>query len=527
MSRRTQFAKAASIVVIISIISKILGYGRDMTLAAYFGASGPTDAYTIAFQIPGVLFASVGASVTTVFIPVLSGYLARREKENYLQVSNTVLHLIALSLGLLALAGFWAAPWLVRLIAPGFTGEQYTLTVQLTRIMLPGIIFMGLSGWAKGVLEANKHFTAPAAIGLPFNVVVIGAIILLSARWGIAGVAAATVLAILGQVLIQVPVLPRVGYHYRPVIDLAQPGIRQIGILLVPVLLGTGAGQLNAFVDKMLASGLEEGSVAALNFAMKLNLLPMSIFGVAIFTVLFPSLSEQAAMKDYTRFQRHLVEALNLTSFILIPMMVGMVLLAEDVVRLALERGAFDARDTAMTAFALTFYGLGLTVIGLRELLNRAFWALQDTATPMWIGAAAVGVNIGLNLVLVRVMGIGGLALATSVAAGVGVVLLLWGLRRKLGHIGGRAILVGHARSGLAALVMGAFVYWLRDGLLPALGFGAGGSLLQQLERFSLLVAAGALVYGGMALLLRAPEVTMALDMLGRAWHRFRSRSAA
>ncbi|GEA17226.1 murein biosynthesis integral membrane protein MurJ [Moorella sp. E306M] len=518
-------ARAASVVMAATVLSKLLGFGREAALAAVFGASRVTDAYLVATVIPSLLFAIVGAAITTVGIPVLSEYLYREEKR--LELASLVwssFHAIAALLLVICFVAVPFAPWLVRLLAPGFGPDQAALTAELVRVMLPATVFMGLSGWAQGVLNAHKHFLAPAAVGIPYNVILITAIFLSGSFWGIEGVAWATVLAIASQFFIQVPVLRGLGIRYRPVLDLRHPGLTKMAALVLPVLVGVGAGQLNVIVDRILASGLAEGSISALNYAQKVLQIPQGLFAAPLIIVLYPSLAERGAVGDLAGFKERLARGLGALAFLAVPLLVGVIVLRHELVAFLFQRGAFDATDARMTAVALLFYTLGLLFLVWRDYLARAFYALQDTAMPMWTGLASVAVNIGLNLVLVRYLAHGGLALATSIAALVGCALLLVFLRRRLGRLGGRYFLLETARVNVAALVMGAVAWWLNVAAeLPfnrlaqyAAGFLGGGlAAFGTLGlRISVLGCAGALVYAGACRLLGVREIFYVLGLV-------------
>lgn len=362
-------------------------------------------------------------------------------------------HIIAFFLSLVCAVAFLLAPWLVKLLAPGFGPEQADLTVALVRILLSAFVFMGLAGWAQGVLNTHHHFTVPAAVGISYNIILISGIFLSGVFWGITGVAWATVAAIASQFFVQLPVLHRLGAKYRWAFDLRHPGLRKMGALLVPVLVGIGATQLNTVVDRILASGLVEGSISALNYALRVVAIPQGLLAMPLITVLYPSLAECGAVGDLTGLRARLTRGLEVLAFLIVPMAVALMVLRTDIVRFLFQRGAFDATDTRMTAFALLFYSAGLVFLSWREYLARTFYALQDTTTPMWTGVVAVAVNIILNLILVKWLAHGGLALATSLAALVGCLLLLYLLRRRLGHIGGWRLLREVVKVTLAAVV--------------------------------------------------------------------------
>ncbi|MCR4418658.1 MAG: murein biosynthesis integral membrane protein MurJ [Clostridia bacterium] len=504
-------ARAAAGVMAATLVSKFLGFGREAALAAVFGASALTDAYLVAAVIPTMLFGIVNAAITTVGIPVLSEYLHREEKRPQLpSLVWSSFHAVLLVLALICLAALPLAPWLVRLLAPGFGPEQAGLTAAMVRIMLPAAVFMGLAGWAQGVLNAHRHFLVPAAVGIPYNLVLISAIFLSGAFWGITGLAWATVLAVASQFVIQLPALRRRGLRYAPVLDPAHPGLKKMAVLVLPVLVGVGAGQLNLVVDRMLASGLPEGSISALNYALKVIQIPQGLLAASLITVLYPSFAQKAVAHDLPGLRMALARGLAALAAAVVPVAVGAIVLRREVVALLFQRGAFDAADAEMTGVALLFYALGLLFLAWRDCLARAFYALQDTTTPMTTGLAAVGINVGLNLLLVRPLAHGGLALATSAAALANCVLMLVRLRRRLGGVGGRYFLADTARVAAASLVMGLAVWALNraaEPLFPPVAAGSGSLAAFALLglRVGLLALAGALVYlaGCRALLVR------------------------
>lgn len=532
-----QVAGTTAVVAVILVISKILGFGREAALAAVFGASGATDAYLVAMIIPTLIFGVVGTTITTVGIPLFAEYIHDPEKRRELSgLLWSTFHGILIFLGLAVLVSWPLAPWLVRVLAPGFEGEQVRLTVLLVRVLLPAVLFMGLAGWAQGVLNAHQRFTAPAAVGIPYNIIIIAAILLSGHWWGIEGVAAATLLAIATQFLIQLPTFRRLGLSYRPFFNWRHPGLARLLVLAGPVIIGVGANQFNVIIDRMLASGLAEGSISALNYAQKALNLPIGLFAFPLVMVLYPMLSRQNVVGDTGAFKETLARGLSVLGFLMIPMTVGLIVLRADFVRFLFQRGAFDEVDAAMTGTAVLFYSLGTLFIVWRDYLNRTFYAMQDTVTPTWTGVAAVAVNVGLNLALVRVMGIGGLALASSVAALVGFVLLLWRLRQRLGHIGGGRLAVETGKVCLAAGLMGLAVWWAQV-LLAAgawapvgariagmLGGGALGDFVAVGVRLVGLICFGGAVYVGLCWVLRVRDLGFFVGLLGRVLRKVRGR---
>lgn len=510
MNNAKKAASAAAIIMIMTLLSKLLGFGREMAIAARFGASAQTDAYKMGQLIPMVLLSSVAAALGTTFIPVLTEYLHKKSQEDANRYVNNVFNVVALICIVLIVVGVALAPLLVKIVAPGFKGESFELTVKLSRIMFPLIIFNALAAIATGYLQAHQQFTVPALVGIPFNIVIIGQLLFFNG-WGIYGLAVSTVLAVASQLLIQWPAAFKCGYKYRFVVDFKEPGLRKVLSLVVPVLIGTMAGQINTLVDRMLASGLPVGSVSALDFGNRVNSIVLGIFISAITTVLYPTMAGLYAQRDMQRLKDTLNMGVRVISMLTLPMMVGFIVLRQPIIRLLFERGAFDARATNMTATALLFYSMGLVALGIRDLTSRAFFAMQDTRTPTINGIIAVAINVVLNLILVRFMGLGGLALATSIAAIVTSARLLMQARKKVGPMGGRRIIISFLKLGISSTIMGMAVYFI-DALLASAVPGAGFKI--QALRLFIDIALGGAIYFIMAFLLKAEELKLSWGLI-------------
>lgn len=528
---RQDLLKAAGLIAALTILSKILGFVREASLAAVFGATHATDAYLVAQTIPMLLFASVGAALGTTFIPVYAQVLRERGREGAFAMADTVINATALAaLFFIAVGELLASP-LTRLVAPGFQGPVYALTVSLTRVMFPMVLFQALSGLLASMLQTDGNFLVPAAVGLWFNILIITTIVGLGPRYGIEAVALGTVVAVAVQTLVQAPSLRKLGYRWRPRLDWRDPGLLRIAALSLPVLVGTSVGQLNAVVDRVLASGLAEGSVAALNYANKLMMLVPSILGTAITTVMYPALAKLIAEENWPRYSSAFAEAVGVINFLMLPVAAGIAVLRVPLVRLAFQRGAFDAGATEATAWALLFFSLLVASFSLRDLVSRAFYAFQDTVAPMVIGGAAVLLNVALNLALVGPLRHGGLALATSLAGLFNTVAMLWVLRGRVKRasggrapgIGGKAILDSLWRVVLASALMAGAVWVVHrrlEAAFPGLGITA------QSVRLLLAVGSGAAVYGGLVFLLRVPEAFLLWETtraaLRKGWTKLR-----
>ena len=520
-------AKAAGIILAATIVSKILGFGREAALAASFGASAAMDAYLVAQVVPMMLLGLVGNALTTAAIPVFTAYAADDKKEELPRVIWSTFHAVLVALSFLTLLGVLLSPSLVRLVAPGFDSEQSALAARLSRIMMPIMVALGLSGWATAVLHARKSFLAPAIVGIPYNILIITFALFAARHGGIATLAWLTFIATAAQFLVQVPALVRRGVRYEATLDLIHPAVLKIGLLMAPVALGVAVGQINTVVDRILASGLPEGSIAALNYANRATQLPLGFLITPVLTVFYPTLAARWAKGNREGFRSLVEEGLGICLFLMTPVTVGMALLRVDLVRFIFERGAFDAADTQATAIATLYYGLGLLALAGRQHLSRAFYAIQDTATPMLTGFASVAANVVLNLVLVRYMAHAGLALATAIANIIGCLLLLFILRQRLGGLGGHRLVRSAVQVTVSATIMGAAV-WVLQRLFP---WEEGGQFIElamllplptglalfvsQGLRLFFIIGVGALVYFLLSWLCRLPELTLATQL---AW---------
>jgi putative peptidoglycan lipid II flippase len=513
VSAKGAVVKAAGIVLAMSILGRLAGFVREQVIAAHFGTSAMTDSYVMAFAIPNVIYVIIGGALSTAFIPVFSQYLVGRDENRGWRVTSTIINLAVLIMSAIAVLGIVLAPYLVRLFAPGFDAAQAALTAKLTRIMFPLIVFSVLTMLIQGILNSYRRFAAPALTSVAFSVTVIVSVLALAPTMGVTGLAVGTLAAAAAQILIQLPSLWKHLGRYRPCLDLRDPGVLQIWTLVLPSMGGTAITQAYTVVDRMIASGLPAGSIAALNFANKLMFLPFNLFVLAINTAIFPVLSTQASRGDLEEVSRTTHFGLRLTALFIVPCAVGLLVLAEPIVRLVFERGAFDATSTEMTAFALGFYSLGLFFQGGYNILNRTFYSIKDTKTPLKISAAVVLLNIILALLLVRPLQHGGLALANSLAALCSFWISWAMLKKRLPKTKGESFLRSIRGVLIAAAIMGAALVGL-TGLMRSLPV-PGGPLVQ----VSIMLAVGVMVYGVFVVVFRVEEVKWVMEKIA-VWRR-------
>jgi putative peptidoglycan lipid II flippase len=496
------------------VVSRALGLLREMVISYQFGTGGDLDAYLAAFRIPDILFQIVaGGALASAFIPTFASLWARDDKQKAWRLASSIINLVLVLTTLLAAVAVVLAPWLVHtIVAPGFEPSRQALTVALMRLMLLTPIIFGVSGVVMSILNARQHFLLPAAAPILYNLGIIAGALFLAPVMGVRGLAVGVVAGALGHLLIQIPALVRVGMRYTLTFGLGSPGVQEVVRLMLPRVAGLAAVQINFLVTTFLASGLVAGSLAALNFAWLLMLLPQGVFAQAVATAAFPTFSAQAASRQRDDMRSTLAATLRAVLYLAVPAAVGLLVLRVPLVQLVFERGAFTATSTEMVAWALALFSLGLPAHAVVEITVRAFYALHDTRTPVAIGIGAMVLNILLSLALIRAfesvgwLPLGGLALSNSLATSVEMAILLVIIRRRLQGLEGLQMAASLARVGLATLMMAGVAGSVAKLLAGAPVWLTGG----------LAIAVGLAVYAGVSLAIGSPEPRSVWRMVRR-----------
>ena len=525
---RSSVARNAGIVSLAVMASRVLGLVRDQVFAIFFGAGLYYDAFLTAFRIPNLLrdlFAE--GALSAAFVTTFSQVLATKGEEEAIRLSNRVATLMTLVITAISLVGWWHAPAIVHMLAPGFydVPGKAELTIKLTRIMIPFLLLVALAAQAMGILNARGRFGIPALASAFFNVgsivgglllgFVIGPAIGLSA---IEGMAYGTLIGGFLQFAVQWPSLVRTGFSYRPMISISDPGVRQIFSLMGPAIIGTAAVQINVFVNTNFASSIIDpatgavanGPVSWLSYAFRFMQFPIGVFGVAIATAALPALSRSSARTDYIEFRRTLAHSLALVFLLCVPSAVGLAVLSRPIVALIFEHGKFTAFDTVQTGDALAAYSIGLAGYAAVKVLSPAFYALKDARTPMLISLGSIAVNYVMNSLLVGPFGHVGLAFSTSTVALVNFILLALLMRRRVGRLEGSRLGPTLARICVASIPMGA-VAWLVSEFCASLPL-AGIAL--KLVRVSAAITVAAIAFYVACRLLRIEELDEAIDAI-------------
>ncbi len=508
-SRPRGLLRATSIMSGGTLLSRVLGFIRDMLFARFFGTAAGADAFVVAFRLPNMFRDLIGeGAANSSFIPVMMEYKEKRPAELKGFMDAVVAWGVVILTGI-TVAGIVLAPLVVRLIAPGFVHEpgKMMLTVTLTQIMFPYLIFIGLTAFFSAIQFTYGSFAMPALGPCLLNVVLIIST-LASVFWmkqPLYGLAAGVLAGGALQLWFQWVPLKKHGVVFGRPASMNNDGARQVGRLILPRLFGSAVYQLNIFVDTICASLVSvvgPGGISAIYYAMRIEQLPMGVFGVALASAVLPRLSQEALSRDKAQFKTTLVFALKNIFFVMLPMTITLALLAEPLVRVIFQRGAFDAYSTAVTSSALICFGLGLMGYGGVKILVSAFHSMQDTRTPVMVALVSLAVNALLNVILMFPLKIAGIALASAVSSVVSITLLIRLLSARVGGLDGDFAVF--------------FLKLLAAGVAQAAAVGGAWQVLSgipELWRLCIVIPAGGLSYIAAAYLLRL-EQARALNKL-------------
>ena len=525
----SRLARSAASAAAATITSRILGVVREQVIASFFGAGAATDAYNVAFRIPNLLrdlFAE--GAMSAAFVPTFTRYLVTSGKESAWRLGNHVINALVVVTGaLVVLAIVFAQPLIVAFTAEKYTADpaQLALTVQMARVMLPTLTLIALAAALMGMLNTLHHYFIPALSPAMFNVMTIVcafALVPLMPAFGlhpIVAIAIGTLAGGVAQLVLQWPTLHKEGFRYHLDIDWRDEGLRRMLTLMGPGAIGMAATQFNVFVNTLLATNTVEGAVSWLNYAFRLMYLPIGLFGVSIATATLPAVSRQSTERDFVAVRETVTNGLSLMLMLNIPSMVGLIVLAQPIVRIVLERGAFHADDTAATAAALQFYAIGLVGYSVVRILSPVFYALGRNRTPVIVSGVAVLVNASLNYVLVQVLSYRGLALGTSIAALFNAVTLLYLLRTHLQGLNEARLLGAIARIVVASTLMGAAAFYsheLLESWLPSHAF------VVQTVTLGAAIGLALLVLAASAWMLRIREFNEGVALVARRLRRRR-----
>jgi putative peptidoglycan lipid II flippase len=507
--RPRRLARNTAIFSIATGLSRIAGLGREVIASSYFGTSGPFSAFTLAFQIPNLvrsLFAD--AALSAAFVPVFMEHIAHGRRRDAARLASTLLFVMLAALGAItALFILFAG-----VIMPLFTGDQFTaeldqLTIGLSRVLFPIVLLLGINGLVVGILNSYEHFAIPALAPLVWNVVIVVVLVAIKPlfhgpnemyAYAIGVLAGTTV-----QLLMSLPMLPRVGFHFEWAFDWRDPHVARVFRLMLPVTIGLGVINFDLVINSSLGTLVSEQAPRAIDAAFRIYMLPQGMFSVALATVLFPTLSRFAALHDLPGLRRTMASGARQIYLLLIPAAVFTAVLATPIVRLVYERGDFGAHSTELVSSALFWFSFSLPFAGVNLLLTRTFFSLQRPWIPTALAVGNMAIDVAVSVALYEPLGIPGLVLGT-VAGNVAMTLgQTWRLRDQLeGSLEGRRTLTAVLQMVAASALLGLVAYGVWWGLDQAFG----RSLLAQMISVGGALAAGVAVYVTAVLVLRIPE---------------------
>ena len=419
--------KTFSLIFIITVISKFLGLFRDIVFAKYYGTGYVANAFFAAIRIPTQLVDIIlSSAIVSTFVPIFNQVLQKDGKDKANKFANNFVNIVALISTAIAIIGIIFAPQIVKALAGGFDTQTFNLTVELIKITFPMIIFTAIAYSLVGFLQSYGQFNIPAMISAVSNLVIIIFLLLFREKFGIHGVAGCMLFAWLLQVLIQVPFAKKYGYPFILHIDFKDENIKRVFLLSIPILISTAVLPINNLVSTRLASGMGDNAVSAMEYAYKLYVVISGVFTYAIGNIIFPEMSRASADDNKEEYKEIINKAMRMMIYILIPLTIGITIFSKDIISVIYERGEFTAESTLITSSILTFFSVGIIGSGIVEVMNKAFYAKQDTKSPLIAGIIMIIINVILCVTLSKFLDVKGLALATSITAIVNAITLMY-----------------------------------------------------------------------------------------------------
>jgi putative peptidoglycan lipid II flippase len=528
VTHKRQILKSASIISIITVVSRILGYVRDQRLTLLLGTTGLADSFVLAYRIPNVLRRLVGeGSMTAAFIPVFTDHMRNRSREETWEFANRLFWTFCVILSALAVLGVIFSPLFVRFFSMFGKNQVQLEAIYLNRLMFPYILFIGMAAMAMAILNCFHIFGPPAATPILLNISFV--LFSVAAVWKhfsspAAALAVGVLVGGIFQFFWQVPQLVKRGMNFKFQVSFSDPGVRRVARLMIPGFLGMGIAQINLLVDTIFANAkiMPEGSLVSLYVADRVTELVLGGYAIAVATAILPMMSHQASAGDHEGMKKTFLFALRIVSFITIPAAVGLVILREPIVQVLFQHGKFVAESTRLTARALLYYSLGLPAFAAVKLIVPAFYSTQDTRTPVRVAVLAMLANVLLNVIFLfyffAKLKNGGPALASALAGYFNVFALFVIFRLRFGRLGTREVAASLGKIIACAGIMGV-VCW---GALKYSQFDSIEHFVPRLLVFIGLIASATLSYLGLAWAFRCDEIS---EVYGIAFHSAGSES--
>ena len=454
--------RAIGIIVVIiffNVFSKLLGFVRDALIGSKFGAGISSDAYYMGLSITTIIFLSLGSAIATTIIPIIVKVEKDETKDTKVRVLSSIINLvviISVTIGIIYMA---FTPELISLFASGFTGEKLELTIMLTRIMIPTVLFISIAYIYVGMLQAHEHYILPTIISLPYNVLIIGYLFIGMEKYGIKGLAVVTLVGWIAQMLMQVPqILKTVNIGYRLIIDFNNSYVRDFLLGILPIILITATQQINVLSDNQFISRFGDGKVTALYFTSILFTAIVTTVVYGITAVMFPKFNKRFVEIDKTSFYKTITKVIEGIVLLLIPISVGLIIVSKDIVSIIFMRGEFLYSDVLITSSMLIFYSSFMLAFGVWDVLNKAFYTMGNKKMPMIVSVCIIVSNYILNTILIEILGISGIVIGTSISFYLGIFVSFILFNRIGGIIYYKELIITFIKSIIAAIFMAIMV---------------------------------------------------------------------
>ena len=498
--------KLAGFMVIATLAAKICGQLRDSFIGSYFGVSSDADAFFAATKIPILFFdVIIGGVISAAFIPVFNEYLTKDDKKRAMQFANRFINVILIITGIVAAVGILFAPQLIEMMTPGLAADTKALAVHMSNIMFPSILFIGMAFVFVGILQSFGEFNIPAIISLVSNGLMIAYLLVFKDKFDVTGVAVAMLIGWAMQAVVQIPSLIKLKYKYKPDFHFNDPGLKRTLILAIPLLISTWVQPIGSMINMNFSSGMAEGAMSSLEYANRLYLIIVNVFSFVVTNLIFPSMSRANAAGNEKERIELMRGGLKSVSFVILPIMAGLILLAEPTVALVYGWGEFGAEAVEFTSTALKFYAVGMIGYSYAEVLNKSFFAMQETKIPMATALISIAANVGLSFVLSGSMGIGGLALASAITATLNAAMNFVVMSKKTGGIMAKKEIINILKIIVSCAFMSAVVWAVYVYAAPHFP----GNIMGKVLTFIVPAGAGAIVYLAVCAALKADEVKM------------------
>lgn len=455
--------KIAAYIMIITLVSKLFGFVRDMVLSYYYGASNISDAYLISLTIPFTLFFMLAVAIETTYIPI-ANQIRKDENDVNSFTSDLIIIVFVISTIFIILSTVFTNQ-IVRVFAVGFEEETFLLAVSLTKISVFSIYFLGLTYIINGYFRYKEKFVLPTIIGFPLNIVTI-LFIIMSKKFTIQYLSYGSVLASFAQIVILLPFVLKSDFKFKPNYQFKGQYIHSMLKLSIPVLLGTSVNQINKLVDRSIASNISIGGISALNYSNRITLFFHGVIVLSLVNIMYPIITNLYYDKKTKEFVKVLNENIRMIAILVLPVTAGAILLSEEIISVLFGRGAFNNEAIVMTSSVFQLYALGMLAIAYREMFSKVCYTIGKPMVPIRNAFISMTLNVILNFILSRYLGIPGLALATSIAASVGTLLLYFDIRKSIGSIILNSTIMTIIKSIIATIVMANIVYFFKQFLI-------------------------------------------------------------